>query len=234
MSQKASDSPTPVHIGIIPDGNRRWARSRGLPTLIGHKTGFDLTESLAQAAIEAGVKYLTIWGFSTENWNRSEEEVNYLMGLYESYAKTKWRKLADKGARFCAWGDLGRLPKSLQEALTETQESTKDNTTLVFNVCLSYGGRDDIVRGVRKVLADGLEPEQLTIEKFNDYLDLAGQPPLDLIIRTSGEQRLSGFLPWQGVYSELYFTPVHFPDFTPDRFAEALEWYADRERRFGK
>ena len=239
-------SPIPAHVAIIPDGNRRWARSRNLPTLLGHKAGFDVAIKLFETALELGINVVTIWGFSTENWQRSADEVSYLMKLYEEYALAQWRKLGDRGVQVRLAGEIDRLPASLQKALHETVDRTKDNQQLVLNICLSYGGRNELLRAINKALGDHLgsgrrgdflrggEEALLTEEEFSRYLDTAGLPDVDLIIRTSGEQRTSGYLPWQAAYAELYFTDVLFPDFSPVEFKKAVTWYAERQRRFGK
>jgi undecaprenyl diphosphate synthase len=233
MSEKTSVAG-PRHIAIIPDGNRRWAKKRGLPTLAGHKTGFDTAIRLFETALELGIEVVTIWGFSTENWQRSTDEVGYLMKLYEEYAKKQWRKLGDQGVQVRLAGEIERLPQSLQKVLEETVERTKNNSRLILNICLSYGGRNELLRAVQKLVALSPAPEQITEEMITNSLDTAGLPDVDLVIRTSGEQRTSGYLPWQAAYAELYFTPVLFPDFTSAELAKAVIWFGERRRRFGK
>ena len=231
---KATSLSGPRHIAIIPDGNRRWAENRGLPTLLGHKTGFDAALRLFETALELGIEVVTIWGFSTENWQRSKTEVVYLMKLYEQYAKRQWRKLGDQGVQVRLAGELERLPRSLQQTLATTVERTKMNTRLVLNICLSYGGRNELVRAIKKIVALAPTPETVTEALVEQSLDTVGLPDVDLVIRTSGEQRTSGYLPWQAAYAELYFTPVLFPDFSPDELKKAVTWYNERQRRFGK
>lgn len=224
----------PRHIAIIPDGNRRWAKDRGLPSILGHKKGVEQSKVLIRAAVESGVEVLTFWGFSTENWQRSPDEVKYLLELYERYARKEARELGKEGVQFRVYGQIDRFPASLQEALKDSMELTRNNTILVLNICLSYGGRDDLVRAIRKIIALGHQPEDITEELVSQYVDFAGLPNPDLIIRTSGEKRLSGYLTWQSIYSELYFTDLNFPDFGKKEFIAALDEFADRQRRYGK
>lgn len=234
MTPQTQPETLPAHVAIIPDGNRRWAKLRGIPTLMGHKAGAELSTLLVEEAQRLGIKALSIWGFSTENWKRTEEEVGYLMQLIEQHVAKSWQRLAKQNIRFHFSGDLQALPESLQKLLQDTYDKAKDNTGLVLNLCISYGGRDELVRAARKMVADGVGVQELTEDKLASYLDTAGLPDIDLVIRTSGEQRLSGLFPWQTVYAELYFTPLFFPDFTVEEFHTALEWFAERKRRFGK
>ncbi len=227
-------SVIPSHIGIIPDGNRRWARERGLPTLLGHREGAEQANRLILHANERGIKALSMWGFSTENWKRSEEEVGYLMNLIFEFVAGQWEKLARKNIKFQFSGDLTTLPDKLQKLLADVHEKAKNNTGLVFNMCLSYGGRDELLRAMKTLLERSIKPAEVTEKLVGSVLDTHGLPDIDLIIRSSGEQRLSGFFPWQSVYAELYFSPLLFPDFTTQKFDEALDWYAQRQRRFGK
>ncbi len=224
----------PRHVAIIPDGNRRWAKERGLPTILGHKQGVEQSKKLIRSAMEAGVEVLTFFGFSTENWQRAPDEVKYLLDLYERFARKEARDLASQGVQFRAYGQLERFPQSLQTALAETMALTKENTKFVLNICLSYGGRDDLVRAIQKIVASGIRHENITEDLVSQSVDLADLPSPDLIIRTSGEQRLSGFLTWQSVYSELYFTDSNFPDFGKEEFLAALAEYELRQRRYGK
>lgn len=233
MTKKTSSS-IPHHVAIIPDGNRRWAKNRGLPSIAGHRAGFQAALNLFEAAQELGIETVSIWGFSTENWQRSPIEITYLMRLYEDYALKEWQKLGDRGVQLRVSGQFDRLPASLQKSLTRIIDETKDNRAMILNVCLSYGGRDELIRAVRKLIDGGVKSETVSGEQFEQALDTAGLPDIDFVIRTSGEQRTSGFFPWQAAYAELYFTPVMFPDFTPDAFNKAVAWFSDRQRRFGK
>jgi len=221
----------PTHIAIIMDGNRRWAKEHGLPVLAGHQRVSDeVLEPLVEHAAKRGVSFITFWAFSTENWNRDAKEVEGIMRIFRHTIRKRWQRLHDKGVRVRVIGDLSRFAPDIQKALTGVMEQTAQNKKITAVFALNYGGRDEILRAVRSL--DRVSP--LTEQEFADHLDTAGIPDPDLIIRTSGEQRLSGFLPWQSVYSELYFPTWHMPDFTPEKLDEALEEYALRRRRFGK
>lgn len=222
------------HLAVIPDGNRRWAKQRGLPTLAGHKAGFDRAIELFETALELKIEAVTIWGFSTENWQRTADEVGYLMRLYEDYALNQWRKLGDRGVQVRLAGEIDRLPKSLQHALMETVERTQNNQALILTICLSYGGRNELLRLIKKMISLSPAPELITEDFISRQLDTAGLPDVDLLIRTSGEQRTSGYLPWLAAYAELYFSPLFFPDFSPEELTKAVAWYGERQRRFGK
>lgn len=223
----------PRHIVIIPDGNRRWAQEKGLPTEVGHQKGFDAVMEVARAAQDWGVNYLTIWAFSTENWKRSTLEVRYLMHLYKEMIKKLLKEFVQKGIKVIHIGRKDRLPKFLLKTLEDAIFKTKDNKNFVVTIALDYGGRDEIVRAVQKMIAEGKNPNDLTENEFSKYLDTNGQPEPDLIIRTSGEQRLSGILPWQSTYAELYFDPTHLPDFTTENLKRAILEFSSRDRRFG-
>lgn len=223
----------PDHIMIIPDGNRRWARAKGLDTLEGHRMGFEATTRLARAAREMGIHTMSLWGFSTENWDRTEREISYLMKLYESLVERHLKEAMEDGVRIIHLGRKDRIPKSLVGKISDAQEKTRNNQNYVLNICIDYGGRDEIVRAVNKMMDDRL---QMTDEKtLAKYLDTADQPYpyVDLAIRTSGEQRTSGMLLWQAAYAEMYWEPDHFPDFTPEKLKEAVLDYSRRRRRFG-
>ena len=240
----------PNHIAIIPDGNRRWAKERGLFTLEGHRRGFDAANALIKKSREMGIHTLTLWAFSTENWNRSKEEVEYLMNLFESNIETNLNEAKKVGAKIVHLGRKDRIPKSLSEKIINAENQTNKLENHVLNIALDYGGHDEILRAVTTIYKDILEGkiniEDIYNEKgkykekypyylFKEYLDTKNQPfPYpDLIIRTSGEQRLSGFLSWQCAYSELYFAKVHIPDLTPKKFEIAINDFATRDRRFG-
>lgn len=224
----------PQHIAFIPDGNRRWARLRGLPTLRGHQIGFRMGEKIIEKCFGLGVKYVTLWAFSTENWNRSIEEVTYLMRLYNLMAKRLRRRLNKLGIRINVIGDTSPLPKFLQQSLKLAANETKNNNKMIVNIALNYGSRDEIVRATQQLLKKGIKPEEVTQEILANELDTKGQPDPDLIVRTSGEHRLSGFMLWQAAYSELYFAPVNWPDFNEIELEKALKEYSRRQRRFGK
>ncbi|MFA5155308.1 MAG: polyprenyl diphosphate synthase [Patescibacteria group bacterium] len=231
---KASQLKTPIHIGIILDGNRRWARAHGLPTLEGHRRGYDKVKEIAVAAFEQGVKVLTVYAFSTENWRRQKSEVAYLLKLFRLFVGTGTADLARQGIRLNFFGRRQDFDRSLQTAMQRVEQATKNNQRGVLNICLSYGGRDEIIRAMRKLAARKISPAKITEELISRNLDSAGWPDPDLIIRTSGEQRLSGFLTWQSVYSELYFVKKHWPDFSGRDLAAAIREYGRRQRRYGK
>ncbi len=226
----------PKHIAIILDGNGRWAKSKGMPRNYGHVQGSKNVETVCAVAYDLGVKYLTVYAFSTENWNRPKEEVDALMKLLHNYMKNCLKTAAKNNMRVRVLGDKTGLAPDIQKRIAELEEATKDYDGLNFQIALNYGGQDEIVRAVRKVMADtqkGLKPEEMTIEKFADYLDTKGIPEPDLMIRTSGEQRISNFLIWQLAYTELYFTPVPWPAFGKKELEEAITAYNQRDRRFG-
>ncbi len=225
----------PSHIGFIMDGNRRWAKENGVPPLEGHRKGlYDALMPLVDNCSEMGIKYITVWAFSTENWDRSKTEIEYLIGLMEKIFTEKLDELHQKGVRINPIGRLTDYPKKTQALAQKAREKTQNNDKFVFNIGLSYGGRDEIVTAVRQIIRDGLSPEEVTEAKFSEYIFEKGQPDPDLIIRTSGEYRLSGFMLWQSPYSELYFTEKCWPDFDRSELEKALAEYARRERRFGK
>ena len=223
----------PLHTAIIPDGNRRWARSKGLASHFGHYTSvsFNQMQALFQEAERRGVKHLTLWGFSTENWKRHPAEVNAIFDLLLSIIKQFRSEAVTREYRFHHIGRKDRLPKELIDAIKELEEDTKRYNKFHVHVCLDYGGTDEIIRAVNKAIEDNAG--KIDEESFKKYLDSSDVPPIDLIIRTSGEQRLSGFMPLQAAYAELYFTTVPFPDFTAKEFRKALDEYGKRERRFG-
>jgi len=224
----------PYHIGIIIDGNRRWAKEKSLPTFAGHKKGAERIEEIVKYAQELGIKIITIYAFSTENWKRAEEETSYLMELFETYASNKMGEANNLGIQIRILGDLQGLPDSLQETLSKLVVLTRDNEKMIVNLALNYGGRDELVRTFQKLLLVNVTASELTEELINNNLDTTGLPDPDMIIRTSGEQRLSNFLPWQGTYAELYFPKVHWPDFDKSQLDIALEEFQQRKRRMGK
>ena len=234
-----------THIGIIMDGNRRWAKAKGLPTLLGHKKGYEKMKQVMQWILDRGVPILTVYAFSTENWNRSKEEVAYLMRLIKLALTKDLNDLHAKGVRVRVIGKKDELAPALQKAIHAAEEKTKDNTKGTLNIAINYGGRQEIVEAVKQIIIFLCHPERVKrvegslqaalIEKLiSQHLYTAGIPDPDLIIRTSGEQRLSNFLMWQSVYSELYFTPTLWPAFTEQDLDVALAWYTARTRNFGK
>ncbi len=227
----------PTHIAIIMDGNGRWAKKRGLPRTAGHKVGAEAFRTIANYAKSIGLKYLTVYAFSTENWKRSEEEVNTIMELLEKYLRELIRDMDKNRVRFCFFGDLSRLSPTLQAEAYETAEKSKQYDTVQVNFCINYGGRDEILRAARsfaaKCAAGEAKPEDLTEESFSNLLWSAGVPDPDLVIRPSGEERISNFLLWQSAYAEYYFTDTLWPDFGPRDLDLAIEAYNKRSRRFG-
>ncbi|MBI2642550.1 MAG: di-trans,poly-cis-decaprenylcistransferase [Candidatus Wildermuthbacteria bacterium] len=229
----------PQHIVLFPDGNRRWAREQGLDTLEGHRVGYQKLKELCTWCTSRGVKALTAYGFSTENWNRTPREVQYLMTLLEKGIQENFlseegkRDIEEQGIRVRVIGQKERLPQSLQEVIKEVEEYTKDKKGFFLNLAISYGGRWDIVQAVKKIMALGINPDTLDEQMFSLHLSTNGMPEPDLVIRAGGEQRFSNFLLWQSAYAELYFSPKYWPAFTEEDFEDALEEYARRSRRFG-
>jgi undecaprenyl diphosphate synthase len=226
-------SPLPRLVAIIMDGNGRWARLRNLPRLEGHRAGTENVRRVVEAFARYEVRYLTLYAFSTENWSRPKEEVQGLLEMLESIIHREGKALHKERVRIRHLGRLDRLPPSLQQAIQEVLTLTQDNEGLTLSVALDYGGRDEILHAVRRILQDGVPPEQVDEALFARYLYTADLPDPDLIIRTAAEQRLSNFLLWQCAYSEFYFTPVYWPDFDDREVVRALEAYAQRQRRFG-
>ena len=227
----------PQHVAIILDGNGRWAKSKGMPRNYGHSKGAKNLEVICEDAWNMGIKYLTGYLFSTENWKRSKEEVDGLMKLFRSYTRTCIKTARKNNMRVRVLGDPTALAEDLQASLKELEESSKENTGLQFQIAINYGSRDGIVRAVRHVAADcvggKLSPDQITETVFSGYLDTRDVPDPDLLIRTSGEQRLSNYLLWQLAYTEFYFTEVPWPAFTKEDLWKAIEKYNARERRYG-
>ena len=229
-----SNKNLPYHISFIVDGNRRWAREKGLPTFMGHKKGIERIEEIVNYSQELGIKIVTIYAFSTENWKRSKKEVTYLMKLFEDFANKKIVDAHKQGLKLQVLGNFKRLPESLQKVLKKALKKTKNNQEMIVNIALSYGGRDEIIRAFRKLTVSRVKPKEITEELVNKNLDTAGLPDPDFIIRTSGEKRLSNFLTWQATYSELHFPKVYWPDFDKKQLDLALKEYQTRQRRFGQ
>jgi undecaprenyl diphosphate synthase len=224
----------PQHVAIIMDGNGRWALQRGLPRLAGHKAGTENLRRVIRSTVEFGIKYLTIYAFSTENWGRPPEEVKGLMYILEDVIDRELNELHKEGVQLRHIGRLERLAPSLQEKVLDAIDVTKNNDRLVLNIAFNYGGRDEIVQAIQRMMKDGVPPEKVTDEMVSQYLYTVGVPDPDLIIRTSGELRVSNFLIWQAAYSEWYITPTFWPDFDKDEYRRALEAFAHRDRRYGK
>jgi undecaprenyl diphosphate synthase len=224
----------PAHVAIIMDGNGRWARKRGLPRLAGHRAGVDNLRRVLEACVEFGIQYLTIYAFSTENWGRPPAEVQGLMNILEDVIDRELDELHKNGVQLRHLGMLDGLRPELQEKVRQAIELTKDNDKLVLNIAWNYGGRAEIVHAIQRMLEDGVRPQDVDEDLVGEYLYTANCPDPDLIIRTSGELRVSNFLIWQGAYSEWYTTPEYWPDFGRESLLEALLDYAQRDRRFGK
>ncbi len=223
----------PRHVAIIMDGNGRWALARGLPRLAGHRAGTENLRRIIRAAVEFGIPYLTLYAFSTENWGRPPEEVQGLMRILEDVIDRELEELHREGVQLRHIGRLERLDPRLQQKVIQAVEKTRNNHRLVLCVALNYGGRDEIVCAIQRIIRDGIPAEEVTAELVSQYLFTAGVPDPDLVIRTSGELRVSNFLIWQAAYAEWYVTPVYWPDFDKEEFRRALEAYAQRDRRFG-
>lgn len=237
VDEPPTPAPGPSHVAIIMDGNGRWATSRGLPRLAGHKRGADRVREIVEACPKLGVTHLTLFAFSTENWSRPAAEVSGLMRLFRRYIKKEGARLVAEGARVRFIGGRERLESDLQALMGGLEMQTRDNDRLHLTVAINYGGRDEILRATRRIAeavrAGQLRAEDITSDTMSDYLDTAGLPDPDLILRTSGEMRVSGFLPWQSAYSEFSFVDTRWPDFTADQFAIEVQGFGARERRFG-
>ncbi|HOX41684.1 MAG TPA: polyprenyl diphosphate synthase [bacterium] len=223
----------PRHIAIIPDGNRRWAKEKGFPSLLGHKKGFERTLEIVLHAQKMGVETITFYAFSTENWNRAKDEVDYLMKLF-SIAFDRWiNRFHRLGIKIRHLGDITPLAEASAKKIKKGIEITKNNPGMVLQLAINYGGRDEIKRALKQLLDKNIKSDEITEDQIAKALDTKSVPDPDLIIRTSGEQRLSNFLPWQAAYSELYFTPTYWPDFSKKEFDKAVAEYSQRQRRFG-
>ncbi len=242
MASKADNKPTeldpsweiPVHVGIIMDGNGRWARARGLNRLAGHRAGTENLRRIVRACADFGIKYLTVFAFSTENWARPKEEVDGLMEIMEEFIDKEIDELDAEGVQIRHVGKLDGIPERLKAKIKMSIERTRHNNRLVLSVAFNYGGRDEIVQAVRKIVAEGIPPDEITEETIANHLYTAGMPDPDLVIRTSGEIRISNFLLWQSAYAEWYFTPRFWPDFGREDLIAAIADYNRRERRFGR
>ena len=227
----------PKHIAIIMDGNGRWAKKRGLPRKAGHKAGAETLEKIISAARELGLEHLTVYAFSTENWKRSQEEVDAIMNLLRQYLKNYFKKFIKDDVRMDVIGDINRLDADIQKQIMEIEQLSKEKTGLFVHIALNYGGRDELRRAMTKMAQEVVEgrllPEEMTEDCIAGYLDTAGTPDPELVIRNSGEERISNFLLWQAAYSEFYFCDTLWPDFTKTELEKAVFAYQNRERRFG-
>lgn len=228
----------PKHIAIIMDGNGRWAKLRGKPRVFGHRKGITVVRNVIEYCSKKGIHYLTLFAFSSENWQRPQTEVRALMGFLKRYLVSEINWLIDLGVRFNVIGDINKLPTDVKKVVFDAMEKTSKMKGMVLNLALSYGGKDEILRAVKRICKD-VEHKKIDIETidekfFSSYLDTSGQPEPDLLIRTSGEYRISNFLLWQIAYTELYFTNTLWPDFTVEELELAINDYMKRERRFGK
>jgi undecaprenyl diphosphate synthase len=223
----------PTHVGIIMDGNGRWAQAQGKPRSAGHRAGVENLRRVLEASVRFGIKTLTIYAFSTENWDRPASEVNTLIGLLADALRREAQALDEQGVRLIHIGRLERLPERLQRGVRRACEMTADNTVLTLNVAFNYGGRGEIVDAVKQIVEAGIPADQVDEALISEHLYTAGQPDVDLVIRTGGEFRLSNFLIWQAWYAEYYSTPVYWPDFDESELYKALSIYSQRQRRFG-
>ena len=224
----------PTHVAVIMDGNGRWAAQHGLPRVAGHRAGTENLRRVIRACVEFGVKYFTIYAFSTENWGRPKEEVDGLMRILEDVIDKELGELNEEGVQLRHIGHLDALPDMLREKVVHAIEMTRNNNRLILNLAFNYGGRDEIVCAIREIVQEGIRPEEITAEVVSKHLFTAGVPDPDLIIRTSGEMRTSNFLIWQAAYSEWYITATYWPDFDREALLQALVEYGNRDRRFGR
>jgi undecaprenyl diphosphate synthase len=221
------------HLAIILDGNRRWAKEKGLPTFAGHKAGYDKIKDVSKWCLERDIKILTVFAFSTENWNRSKQEVKYLMALMNKAFSEELEELNKLGFKVNIIGSRDRLSKKIKKNIEKIETETKNNKKAVLNICFNYGGRLEIVEAVKKIVEEGIEVDKINEKLISKYIWFKGQPEPDLIVRTSGEKRLSGFLTWTSVYSELYFPRCYWPDFDEKELDKAIKEFERRNRRFG-
>ena len=234
----SNDTPLPHHIAVVMDGNGRWANKRHLPRAAGHKAGVNATRRIVENCAKANIKALTIFAFSSENWNRPQDEVSNLMSLFITTISAEVRKLHKKNVCVKFIGDRSRFADKLQKSINDSESLTRDNTGLRLNIAANYGGRWDVVNACKSLIADiqngVLSAESVDEGRLSEYMSLSDIPDPDLFIRTGGEQRISNFLIWQTAYSELYFTDTLWPDFSDDEFDTAIDWFKGRQRRFGK
>lgn len=223
----------PYHLAVIMDGNGRWATTRGLPRVAGHRAGVENLRRMLRACSEFGIKILTIYAFSTENWGRPPAEVSGLMNILETVIDRELKQLHANGVQLRHIGELSGLSEKLQKKVCDAVELTRNNEQLILNIAFNYGGRQDLLQAIRRIMREGIPPEQVDETLIDYYLYTAGQPDPDLIVRTAGEMRLSNFLLWQASYSEYYSTPVYWPDFDRNELLKAIKHFGQRERRYG-
>lgn len=234
MADRTQLNEVPAHIGFIMDGNRRWAKQKGLHVLEGYQEGGEALKRILAACVKNGVKIATVYAFSTENWRRPDEEKSGLMRLFEKTLVSRLAELNDLGVKVKFIGRVGDFSEKLQKTFRATEEKTKDNEALILNVAVSYGGRAEIVDAVKKIIEKGVKPEEVTEELISANIYEAGLPEPELIVRASAEPRISGFMLWQSVYSELYFTKTLWPDFNEVELEKAIEYYLNIKRNFGR
>ncbi len=222
------------HIAIIMDGNRRWAKERMLPSMMGHKRGVDTLKKITRACSDFGIKYLTLYAFSTENWNRKKEEVDFLMDLLATTLKSELKELNGNNVKMNYIGNLNQLNQNLKNILNDSIETTKNNTGVVLTVAINYGARDEITNAIKNIIKDGIKEDEINQSLISNYLYTKDIPDPDLLIRTSGEKRISNYLLWQIAYSEIYITDTYWPEFDKNALMEAIIEFANRQRRWGK
>ena len=227
-----------LHVAFIMDGNGRWAKKRGLPRHLGHKEGCERIIDIYEECRAQGIKVMSLYAFSTENWNRPKDEIRHLFNYLEIFFKRELKRMIREGCRIITSGDISKLPAKTVRVVEDAKEKTKDNNEFVFNICLNYGGKDEIVRAAKlfaQDVKDGIKNiEDLNEQSFEDYLYTKGLPPVDLLVRTSGELRTSNYMPWQLAYAEMIFPIIPWPDFTKEEFRKVLDVYYQRDRRFGE
>ncbi|MBO5137427.1 MAG: di-trans,poly-cis-decaprenylcistransferase [Spirochaetaceae bacterium] len=233
MTDNKNKTNVPVHVGIIMDGNGRWAEQRGLPRTAGHREGLEAAKRIVAAAATVGIKYVTLYTFSTENWKRTQEEVGFLMGLITKHLRSEYEFYKKNGIRIQHIGDTSLLPQDVKTEMQNAEQDTASFDKMTTVLAINYGGRNELLRGIKKLVATGVDVSQLTEENIAYSLDIPELPDADLIIRTGGEKRLSNFLMWHSAYSEFYFSDTLWPDFTEDEFYSALQDFQSRHRRFG-
>ena len=234
MQSNTEEKIVPRHLGIIPDGNRRWAKLNGKPSLEGHRQGMNVAKKIAIAAFDEGIEYFTMYAFSTENWKRTEEEVGYLMELFFNLVVNEFGELEERGVRFQLLGSRKELSKRILKALEDAEERTKDYPNGTLSLCLNYGGEQELVDAVAAIIASGVAPNDVTKELIEAHLYGTNIPPVDMVIRTSSEHRTSGFMLWRSAYAEYFFINKLWPDYTAEDLRHALAEYARRNRRFGQ
>ncbi len=222
------------HVAIIMDGNRRWAKEHNLPSAAGHKKGVEALRTTVRACDDLGIKYLTVYAFSTENWNRKQEEVDFLMDLVAVTLKNELSEMHKEGVKISFIGDRTRLSKKLQQITKNAEETTKDNSGVNLQIALNYGARDEITNAIKHIVSDGLNPDKITPELVSKYLYTAGIPDPDILIRTGGEKRISNYLLWQIAYSEIFIVSAFWPEFNKNMLIECVEEFKKRQRRYGK